>query len=81
MNKNNLDQKKVNTLLQIMSKKLGKPVDELKAELESGRFDKAFESMNKNDNAMFQKALNNPGLVKNMMNSRQAQDLYDKLCK
>ncbi|MDR0984572.1 MAG: hypothetical protein LBL93_06175 [Ruminococcus sp.] len=81
MNKNDLDQAKLSGMLEIVSKKLGKSPEELKSELESGKFDEAFAGMNKRDNAILQKALNNPKMVERMMNSRQAQSLYEKLCK
>jgi hypothetical protein len=81
MNKNDLDQAKLGGMLEIMSKKLGKSPEELKSELEQGKFDKAFAGMNKNDNAILQKALNNPKMLERMMNSRQAKSLYEKLSK
>ncbi|MDE5619243.1 MAG: hypothetical protein K2I80_01785 [Ruminococcus sp.] len=79
MNGNNIDPKKINGLLEAVSKKIGVPPDKLKKELESGKFDSAISAMNKNDAAKFQQAVNNPKLVEKMMSTPQAKALYKKL--
>lgn len=79
MNKNNLDQKKLNGLLGVVSKKLGVPPEKLRSELEAGKFDSALSAMNRNDAAKFQQAVNNPQLVERMMSTPQAKALYKKL--
>lgn len=79
MNNNNIDPKKVNGLLEAVSKKIGVPAEKLKKELESGKFDSAISAMNKNDAAKFQQAVNNPKLIEKMMSTPQAQALYKKL--
>lgn len=79
MNTNNIDPKKVNGLLEAVSKKIGVPAEKLKKELESGKFDSAISAMNKNDAVKFQQAVNNPKLVEKMMSTPQAQALYKKL--
>lgn len=79
MNTNNIDPKKVNGLLEAVSKKIGIPAEKLKKELEAGKFDSAISAMNKNDAVKFQQVVNNPKLVEKMMSTPQAQALYKKL--
>ncbi len=79
MNSNNIDPKKINGLLDAVSKKIGVPPEKLKKELEAGKFDSAISAMNKNDAAKFQQAVNNPKLVEKMMSTPQAKALYKKL--
>lgn len=79
MNSNNIDPKKINGLLEAVSRKIGVSPDKLKKELESGKFDSAISAMNKNDAAKFQQAVNNPKLVEKMMSTPQAKALYKKL--
>ncbi len=79
MNSNNIDPKKINGLLEAVSKKIGVPPEKLKKELEAGKFDSAISSMNKNDAAKFQQAVNNPKLIEKMMSTPQAKALYKKL--
>lgn len=79
MNTNNIDPKKLDGLIQAVSKKIGVSPDKLKKELEAGKFDSAISAMNKNDAAKFQQAVNNPKLIEKMMSTPQAQALYKKL--
>ncbi|MCM1314565.1 MAG: hypothetical protein NC040_10930, partial [Muribaculaceae bacterium] len=79
MNSNNIDPKKVNGLLDAVSKKIGVPAEKLRKELEAGKFDSALSAMNKNDAAKFQQAMNNPKLIEKMMSTPQAQAIYKKL--
>ena len=66
-------------MLEVVGKKLGMNPDALRQELESGKFDKALAGMNQQDAAKFQQVLANPQKLNQMMNSRQAKALYDKL--
>lgn len=66
-------------LLQTVSQKLGMPAETLQADLESGRFDRAIAAMSPQDAAAFQQVLNNPQRLNQIMNSRQARALYQKL--
>ena len=66
-------------LLQTVSKKLGVPAETLQADLEAGRFDKAIASMSPQDAAAFRQVLNNPQRLNQIMNSKQARALYQKL--
>lgn len=79
MNTDNIDPKKLNGLLDAVSKKIGVSSDQLKKDLEAGKFDNALSAMNRNDAAKFQQAVNNPKLVEKMMSTPQAQALYKKL--
>ncbi len=79
MNKNNIDPKKLNGLLGVVSKKIGVPPEKLRRELEEGKFDSALSAMNSGDAARFRQAVNNPGLVEKMMSTPQARALYKKL--
>ncbi|NLT10501.1 MAG: hypothetical protein GXY08_13545 [Ruminococcus sp.] len=79
MNKNSIDPQKANGLINALSKKIGISSEQLRSELESGKFDNTLSAMNKNDAAKFQQALNNPGLIEKMMSTPQAKALYKKI--
>jgi hypothetical protein len=79
MNKNNIDPKNLNALLDVVSKKIGVPPEKLKSELESGKFDSAISAMSQKDAARFQQAVKNPKLVDKLMSTPQAKALYKKL--
>ena len=77
--KNNTDPRKIEALLNIVSKKIGVPSEKLKKELEEGKFDSALSAMSPNDAAKFQQAVKNPQIVEKMISSPQAKALYEKL--
>lgn len=79
MDRQKLDPKQVDQLLEAASKKLGVPPHQLKAELESGKYDKVLKNMNQKDSAMLQKVLQNPKMVEKLISSPQAKALYQKL--
>ncbi|MGN1403552.1 MAG: hypothetical protein ACI4XB_04440 [Ruminococcus sp.] len=79
MDRQKLDPKQVDQLLEAASKKLGVPPQQLKAELESGKYDKVLKNMNQKDSAMLQKVLQNPKMVEKLISSPQAKALYQKL--
>lgn len=79
MDRQKLDPKQVDQLLEAASKKLGVPPQQLKAELESGKYDKILKNMNQKDSAMLQKVLQNPKMVEKLISSPQAKALYQKL--
>lgn len=79
MDRQKLDPKQVDQLLMAASKKLGVPPQQLKAELESGKYDKVLKNMSQKDSAMLQKVLQNPKMVEKMISSPQAKALYQKL--
>ena len=76
---NNFDTKKLTGLLNAVSRKIGVPPEQLRSELEAGKYDSALAAMNKNEAARFQQAVNNPGIVEKMMSTPQAKALYEKL--
>ncbi|MDR0991337.1 MAG: hypothetical protein LBL87_00360 [Ruminococcus sp.] len=76
MSNNNMDQ-----LLGILSQKTGLAKEDLKSDFESGKFDNAIKGMNPAQRQMFNAVMSNPNLIKNMMSSKQAQDLLNKIKK
>lgn len=79
MEKNNINPKNLEGLLNVVSKKIGVSPEKLKKELEEGKFDSALSGMNKSDAAKFQQAVNNPQIVEKLMSTPQAKALYKKL--
>ena len=79
MNKNNIDPKSLNGLLEVVSKKIGVSPEKLKSDLEAGKFDSAISAMNKSDAAKFQQAVKNPKMVEKLMSTPQAKAIYKKL--
>ena len=79
MNMKNVDPKNLDALLKTVSSKLNMPPDQLKSELEAGKFDNALNNMKPNEAEQFNKILNNPKLLETFMNAPQAQALYKKL--
>ncbi len=79
MNKNNFDPKQLNGLLNVVSKKIGIPPEQLKKELEAGKFDSALSAMSAGESAKFQQVMKNPQLIEKLMSTPQAKALYQKL--
>ncbi|MBR2284024.1 MAG: hypothetical protein IJ874_06350 [Ruminococcus sp.] len=75
----NIDKNQLSGLLGAVSKKIGVPPEQLKKDLEAGRFDKALAGMNESDAAKFRMAVNNPAMVEKLMSTPQAKALYKKL--
>ena len=78
---NGFDQKKMSALLGIASKKLGTSPEALKAQLESGSFDKALGNLPKMQQAKLRQALSDPKTAEKMLSTPQAQEIYKKLQK
>ena len=74
-----IDSSKADGLLKAVSKKLGVPPEELKKQLEAGKFDAALSNMSKGDAEKFNMALKNPKLIEKFISTPQAQALYNKL--
>ena len=55
------------------------PAEQLRSELEAGKFDSAIAAMDKREAAKFRQAVNDPKLVEKMMSTPQAKALYKKL--
>ena len=79
MKLSDFDPQKLNGLLQTVSQKLGVPPEQLRRDLQTGKFDTALRSMSPDDSAKLQQALKNPQMVEKLMSTPQAQALYKKL--
>ncbi len=68
-------------MLKVVGEKLGMPPEVLRQQLESGKFDQAIAGMQPQDAAKFKQALANPQKLNQMLSSKQARALYEKLTK
>ena len=75
----NIDKNQLQGLLNTESKKIGVPPEQLRKELEAGKFDSALSAMNQQEAAKFQQAVKNPQLIEKLMSTPQAKALYNKL--
>lgn len=75
----NINPNQMQGLINVLSKKLGMTPEELTKDVQEGKFDKAVNSMNSNQAAMFNQAISNPKIVEQIMSSPQAKSLYNKL--
>lgn len=71
--------KNLENMLKIAGKKLNMNPEELRKQLEQGKFDNAIKNMNPQDAEKFKKVMNNPKLAEQIMSSEQAQSIYKKL--
>ncbi|MBR1528377.1 MAG: hypothetical protein IJ642_03615 [Oscillospiraceae bacterium] len=69
----------LNGLLQVVSQKLGVSPEQLRKELESGKFDSAIKNMSPAEAGKFQQAVKNPQMLDKIMSTPQAKALYQKL--
>lgn len=76
---NGINNANMNELIGIVSRKLGVPPEQLKSELESGKFNSALNSMKPADAAMFNKIVSDPKALEKFMSTPQAMALYKKL--
>ena len=74
-----IDPSKANELLNVVSKKLNIPADELKKQLEAGKIDAALNKMSKSDSAKFNQIMKNPKMIEKLISTPQAQALYKKM--
>ena len=65
----------INAMLEAVSKKLGTTPEKLNEALKTGDISKAIENMPKKDAEKLNAVLNNPKLLKKIMNSKQAQEI------
>ena len=79
MKKESIDPKGLEMILAIVGKKLGIPPEQLKKELQEGKFDSALSGMNPKEAAKFQQAISNPKMVDMFMSNPQAKSLYENL--
>ncbi|MCD7727602.1 MAG: hypothetical protein LUH57_04585 [Ruminococcus sp.] len=76
-----INDKQLEALLSVASKKLNTSPETLKSQLESGVFDQALSSMNKTDAERLTKALSDPKIAQKILSTPQAQEIYKKLSK
>lgn len=69
------------SLLSAVSSKLGIPKETLKNELQSGKFDNALRNLKPQEAAAMRQVLQNPQKLSQIMNTKQAKALYEKLTK
>ena len=74
MNNSNMD-----SLIKVVSAKLGMPYEQLKKELSEGKFDNAMKNMSPADAMKFNMAMKNPQMVNQMLSTPEAKALYNKL--
>lgn len=78
-NINNLNQKKMQALLNMASKKLNTTPEKLQKNMENGSFDKALKDLPPQQAAMLKQALTNKSTVEKILSTPQAQTIYKKL--
>ena len=66
------NKKNMNELLDVVSRKLGVPKEQLRSELEAGKFDSALKNMKPSEEAMFNRIVSNPTALEQFMSSPQA---------
>ena len=66
-------------LLQTVGSKLGMSPEQLRQGLEAGKFDRALAGMDEKSAAKFRQVLADPKKLDQIMSSRQAKALYEKL--
>jgi hypothetical protein len=71
MNLNEINPSKLEALLTIVGKKLGMSPEQLKSEIQQGKYDNALKSMRPQDAAAFNQFINNPAMVEKFLNTPQ----------
>ncbi len=79
MGLNNTNPQAMQAMLNVVSKKIGVPPEQLKKELEAGKFDSALKNMKPQEAAMFNQFISNPQMLDKIMSTPQARSLYKKL--
>jgi hypothetical protein len=74
-----LNNKNLDTMVDIVSKKLNVKPEELKKQLQEGKFDKALNNMDSEQSKKFNQLMNNPQLAQKLLSTPQLQALYKKL--
>lgn len=73
------NQKGMDALLNLASKKFGTTPENLKEDLEKGKLDGVFKGMNTSEKQKLQETLSNKEMLNKVMNSPEAQNLIKKL--
>ena len=76
-----MNEKQLEQLLSLASKKLGTTPQKLKTQLQDGTFEKALGDMNSTDSMRLKQALSNPKVAEKILSTPQAQEIYKKLSK
>lgn len=71
----------LDAMLKVVGSKLGMSPETLRSDLQAGKFDQALAGMSQQDAAKFQQVLANPQKLNQIMNTKQAKALYEKLTK
>ena len=74
----NMNQKNLDALLSMASKKMGSSPDELKKNLQNGDINQLTKGMSAEDSTSFQKALSDKNLINKVMSSPEAQSIMNK---
>ncbi len=74
-----INNKGVDALLNMASKKFGTTPDKLRNNLQSGDLSQVMKGMDSSDSEKLQQALSSPDMMKKVMNSPEAQALIKKL--
>jgi len=74
-----MNQKNLDALLSMTSKKFGTTPDELKKSLQNGNLDSVMKGMRPEDSASLQKALSDKNLINKIMSTPEAQELMKKM--
>ena len=69
----------MDSLIKVVSAKLGMSSDQLKKELSEGKFDNAMKNMSPSDAMKFNMAMKNPQMINQMLSTPEAKALYNKL--
>lgn len=75
----NMNQKGMDALLGMASKKFGTSAQNLKSDLEKGDLSNVMKKMNPNESKKLQETLSNKDMLNKVMNSPEAQALMKKL--
>lgn len=75
----NMNQKNLDALLSMASKKMGSSPDELKKNLQNGDINQLTKGMSAEDSTSFKKALSDKNLINKVMSSPEAQSIMKKL--
>lgn len=79
MPNNNFNPQRMQGLVNVISKKIGVPPEQLMNELQQGKFDSALKNMKPQEATMFGQFMSNPQMLDKLMSTPQAQSLYNKL--
>lgn len=74
-----MNQKSIDALINMVSKKMGTSSDELKKDLQKGNINKLTKGMSAEDSSKLKQALANKDLTQKILSSPEAQELMRKL--